>query len=194
MLSAGMELLSEDFARAGQLCEAAVTDLVSAYTRGVKVREALLEKTRRIQRIQDEADEVAAEIIARLQPEASDLRFVKSCQKLTLEFSRLVRYAYDISDFITQHRPRDDTSEDVKRVADRTRRLIEIGVRTMQTKDLVLGEELKRMMAPLKRHDAKVESVHATSCALLLRFMEGVSAHAASIGNSARYVATGEGQ
>jgi len=187
-----MELLFEDFARAGQLCEAAVADLVSAYSRGAEVKEALLDKTRRVQRIQDEADEVAAEIIARLKPEASDLRFVKSCQKLTLEFSRLVRYAYDISDFVTRRHATDAIDEEVKKVADRTRRLIEVGVRSMQTKDLVLGEELRQMRTPLRRPDTDADSVRATSSALFLRFLEGVSAHIVSIGDSVRYIATGE--
>jgi len=193
MLSAGMELLSDDFARAGQLCEAAVVDLVSAYTRGVEVRDTLLERTRRVQRLQDEADEVAAEIIARLQPGASDMRSVRSYQKLTMEFSRLVRYAYDISDFVTRRHTSDESDENVKRVADGTRKLIEIGIRSLRTKDLALGEELRRMSTPSHLSESETNGVRATSSALLLRFLDGVSAHATSIGNSVRYVTTGEG-
>jgi len=193
ILSAGMDLLSDDLMRAGELCEAAVSDLVSAYTQGAKVRKALLEKMQRIQRLQDEADEVAAEIIIRLQPQASDLRFVKSCQKLTLEFSRLVKYAYDISDFVTRHHPTDDDGENIKRVAERTRKLIEMGIRSIQKKDLMLGEELRRMKVPRHSAQREVESVGSTSSALLLSYLDGVSAHATSLGNSARYITTGEG-
>jgi len=192
MLSAGMELLVDDFSRAGELCEAAVTDLVSAYTLGARVGETLLEKTRRIQRLQEEADEIAAEIIVRLQPQASDLRFVKSCQKMTSEFSRLVRYAYDISDFVTRHAAIDDNEETVKRVADHTRKLIEAGIRSMRTRDFAIGEELRRVKPSLYTTQSEAKSVSATSSALLLRFLDGVSAQAASIGDSVRYIATGE--
>jgi len=193
MLSAGMELLVDDFTRAGELCEAAVTDLVSAYTLGARVGETLMDKTQRIQRLQDEADELAAEIIVRLQPQASDLRFVKSCQKMTSEFSRLVRYAYEISDFVTRHATTETNNENVKQIGDRTRSLIEAGIRSLRTRDVALGEELKRVRPPPFMTQSETERISATSSALLLRFLDRVSNQAASIGNSVRYIATGEG-
>ena len=72
-----MELLSDDLIQAGKLCEATVADLVAAYTRGAKVRETILGRAHQTQALQEDADEIAAEIIARLQPGVSDLRFVR---------------------------------------------------------------------------------------------------------------------
>lgn len=188
-----MELLSDDLVQAGKLCEAAVTDLVAAYTRGANVREALLGRAHRIQALQEDADEVAAEIIARLQPGVSDLRFVKSCKRITLEFSRLVKYAYDISDFVVRRQASDSDDEKVKRVAENARKLIETGIQSLKTKDSALGKELRRTRISIDQLYGGISSARATSSALLLRYLEGVSTHAVSIGDSVLYVTAGEG-
>jgi len=188
-----MELLSDDLIQAGKLCEAAVTDLVAAYTRGANVREILQRRAHRIQALQEDADEIAAEIIARLQPGVSDLRFVKSCKRITLEFSRLVKYAYDISDLVARHQASDGDDENVKRVAEHAKRLIETGIQSLRTKDSALGEELRRTRISINRLHGDIDSARAASSALLLRYLEGVSTHAVSIGNSVLYVTAGEG-
>src|SRR3989442_3859902 len=46
------------------------------------------------------SSELAFELIARCQPVASDLRFIKSCMEVAYGFSRFGRYAHDISDVI----------------------------------------------------------------------------------------------
>jgi phosphate uptake regulator len=193
MLDAGMELLSDDLVRAGKLCEAAVADLVAAYTRGTKVREGLLGKAHRIQALHEDADEIAAEIIARLQPEVSDLRFVKSCKTIILEFSRLVKYAYDISDFVARRQASDSDDEDVKNVAQHAMKLIETGIQSLKTRDSALGQELRRTKISINRLYGDIDSARAASSALLLRYLEGVSTHAVSIGDSVLYVTGREG-
>jgi phosphate transport system protein len=193
MLDAGMELLSNDLVQAAKLCEAAVTDLVAAYARGADIKEYLLERVKRIQALQEDVDEIAAEITARLEPGASDLRFVKSCRRITLEFSRLVKYAYDISDSISRRHAPNGDDESVKNAADRTRELVEIGIQSLRTRDSALAEQLRRMKVHVDRLSGEIDSSGAASSGLLLRYLEGVSAHAVSIGDSVLYVTAGEG-
>lgn len=50
--------------------------------------------------LQDEVSELAVELIARYQPVATDLRFIKSCMEVAYGFSRFGRYAFDISEVL----------------------------------------------------------------------------------------------
>jgi phosphate transport system protein len=44
--------------------------------------------------------DLAIELIARYQPVATDLRFIRSCMEIAYGFSRFGRYAYDIVDVL----------------------------------------------------------------------------------------------
>ena len=50
--------------------------------------------------IQEEVADVAIELIARYQPVAGDLRFIRSCMEIAYGFSRFGRYSYDIVDVL----------------------------------------------------------------------------------------------
>ena len=50
--------------------------------------------------MQEEVSDLAIELIARYQPVASDLRFIKSCMEISYGFSRFGRYSYDIVDVL----------------------------------------------------------------------------------------------
>jgi phosphate transport system protein len=47
---------------------------------------------------QEEEADLTIESIARYQPVAGDLRFIRSCMEISYGFSRLGRYSYDIVD------------------------------------------------------------------------------------------------
>jgi phosphate transport system protein len=188
-----MNLLSDELVQTGEMCEAAVTDLVAAYVRGANVRKGLLERAQQMQALAEDVDEVAADLIARHEPEASDLRFIKSCKRITLEFARLGRYAYDISDLVARRQASDRDDEDVKRAAERARELIETGIRSLKSRDPALAEELRRMRIAIDRLQGEIDTPRAASSALFLRYLEGVSDHAASIGDSVLYITAAEG-
>jgi phosphate transport system protein len=192
MLDTGMELLSDELVQAGKLCEATVTDLVAAYVRGDNVRKGLLERAQQMQSLAEDVDEIAADLIARHQPGDSDLRFIKSCKKITLEFARFGRYAYDISDLIARRQASEGDDEDLKEVAERASELIETGIRSLKNRDSALAERLRRMRISIDRLTGDIDTPRAASSALFLRYLEGVSAHAASIGDSVLYITAAE--
>lgn len=192
-MDAGMELLSDELVQAGKLCEATVTDLVAAYVRGDNVSKHLLETAQQMQALAEDVDDVAADLITRHQPEASDLRFIKSCKRITFEFARFGRYACDISDLIARRQASDVDDEDVKKIAERASELIETGIRSLKNKDPTMAERLRRMRISISRLHEDIDTPRAASSALFLRYLEGVSAHAASIGDSVLYIAAGEG-
>jgi phosphate transport system protein len=192
MLDTGMELLSDELVQAGKLCEATVADLVAAYVRGDNVRKGLLERAQQMQSSAEDVDEIATDLIARHRPEDSDLRFIKSCKKITLEFARFGRYAYDISDLIARRQPSEGDDEDVKKVAERAGELIETEIRSLKNKDSALAESLRKMRISIDRLAGDIDTPRAASSALFLRYLEGVSAHAASIGDSVLYITAAE--
>ncbi len=192
MLDAGMETISDELVQAGKLCEADVTDLVAAYLRGANVREGLLERAKKSQALQEDVDEIAADLIARYQPEACDLRFIKSCKRITLEFARFGRYAYDISDLIARRQASDRDDEHVKNAAERASELTETGIRSLKNRDPALAKRLRRTKVSIDRLRGEIDTPRAASSALLLRYLEGVSDHAASIGDSVLYITAAE--
>ena len=46
--------------------------------------------------MQDEVADLTIELIARYQPVATDLRFIRSCMEIAYGFSRYGRYSFDI--------------------------------------------------------------------------------------------------
>lgn len=193
MLDAGMKLISDELVQAGKLCEGAVAALVTSYLRGANVRQELLKKSQQLQELQEDVDEIAAEMISRYQPEASDLRYIKSCKRITLEFARLGRYAYDISDLIARRRPSDRNDDHVKEVAERASELTETGIMSLKNRDLAMADKLRRVRISIDRLHGDIDTPRAASSALFLRYLEGVSANAVSIGNSVLDITAAEG-
>src|SRR5215212_5171612 len=60
----------------------------------------IFESSAKLRFLQDDVSELAIELIARFQPVATDLRYIKSCMEISYGFSRLGRYAYDIIDVL----------------------------------------------------------------------------------------------
>ena len=58
----------------------------------------IFESSAKLRFLQDEVSELTIELIARFQPVATDLRYIKSCMEISYGFSRFGRYAYDIID------------------------------------------------------------------------------------------------
>ena len=56
----------------------------------------IFESSTKLRFLQDEVSELAIELIARFQPVATDLRYIKSSMEISYGFSRFGRYAYDI--------------------------------------------------------------------------------------------------
>jgi phosphate transport system protein len=56
----------------------------------------IFESSAKLRFLQEDVSELAIELIARFQPVATDLRYIKSSMEISYGFSRFGRYAYDI--------------------------------------------------------------------------------------------------
>src|ERR1700756_2134368 len=96
----GLEKLRNMVLDMAELSQNTVSTAIDAYVQGRDLRERIFGWSEELRMLQDEVSELAVEIIARYQPVASDLRFIKSCMEVSYGFSRFGRYAHDISDVV----------------------------------------------------------------------------------------------
>ena len=78
--------------------ENSVFTAIESYEKGIGVKRQIFEWSEILRVLQEEVADLAIELIARYQPVAGDLRFIRSCMEISYGFSRLGRYSYDIVD------------------------------------------------------------------------------------------------
>jgi phosphate transport system protein len=83
-----------------KLSEKSVTTAIESYEKGTSTKRVIFEWSEQLRVLQDEVGDLAIELIARYQPVATDLRFIRSCMEIAYGFSRFGRYAYDIVDVL----------------------------------------------------------------------------------------------
>jgi phosphate transport system protein len=83
-----------------KLSEKSVTTAIESYEKGASTKKVIFEWSEQLRVLQDEVGDLAIELIARYQPVATDLRFIRSCMEIAYGFSRFGRYAYDIVDVL----------------------------------------------------------------------------------------------
>src|SRR5215208_1978497 len=79
-----------------RLSEHSVITAIESYEKGIRAKRTIHEWSEQLRILQDEVADLAIELIARYQPVATDLRFIRSCMEIAYGFSRFGRYAYDI--------------------------------------------------------------------------------------------------
>jgi phosphate transport system protein len=82
------------------LSERSVVTAIDSYEKGSSAKKQIFEWSEQLRVLQDEVAELAIELIARYQPVASDLRYIRSCMEISYGISRFGRYAYDIVDVL----------------------------------------------------------------------------------------------
>jgi phosphate transport system protein len=208
LLDMGLERLTKVVNDMARLSQKSVETAIEAF---VKEKEhpdepkskRIFDWSEELRILQDEASELAVELIARYQPMASDLRFIKSCMEISYGFSRFGRYAYDIVTVLDvfgdlsmcDHSP-------IIKMGGRVVSMIKKGIKAFIKRDVKLAESLRseddivddiykkyvKNMLDRSKEDLKC-SVSAT---LILRYLERIADHAQYIGDSVIYVVTGE--
>ncbi len=164
-------------------------------------------ETLRVQ--QEEVADLAIELIARYQPVAGDLRFVRSCMEIAYGFSRFGRYSYDIVDVLeTMGYIFDCDKVAVLEMAKKVREMILLSVAALQSRDKDAASKLYEMddtvdelywkylrkaITPSRNEEktgVMTRRCHA-SALLILKYLERISDHACYVGDSVNYIVTG---
>jgi len=203
LMEMGLERLTKMVLEMATLSEATVTKALEAYSKGNDVRDEIFAKSEQLEVLQDEVNDLATEMIARYQPVASDLRFITSSMEIAYGFSRLGRYAYDITDILSFYKDLSACDKsDVERAGNQAEDMIHLSIKAFTERDVFTAGKLKTM-------DNVVDEIYRTylrkvtkenpndmkcyiSGTLVLRYLERIADHAEDVGEAVAYTVTGK--
>jgi phosphate transport system protein len=148
-----------------------------------------------------EVEELAVELLARYQPVATDLRFIKSCLEIAYGFSRFGRYAYDIAQVLEVYGDLSECDKSVVQdLSGTVTRMIQTSIQSFKTRDEKLARSLRndddhvdKVYLDYNRELSKAPSIPircAVASLLVLRYLERIADHACYIGDSVIYITT----
>lgn len=190
------------------LSEQSVFTSIESYDKGTSVKRQIFEWSEKLRVLQDETADLAIELIARYQPVATDLRFIRSCMEIAYGFSRFGRYAYDIVEVLETIGPIPDCDKTaVLGMARTVREMIVLSVQSLDlhdknaaaklyqmddTVDALYRKYLRELIAQQNDEDkTKTDARCYISGLLILRYLERISDHACYISDSIHYIVTG---
>jgi phosphate transport system protein len=188
---------------------------IESYEKGVDVKRQIFEWSEKLRVLQEEVADLAIELIARYQPVAGDLRFIRFCMEISYGFSRFGRYSYDIVYVLeTIGNISDCDQAAVLEMAETVREMILISLAALETRDknaasklyemddtvdALYWKYLRKVITPsnneedenkLEKTEVMTRRCHA-SALLILRYLERISDHACYVGDSVNYIVTG---
>jgi phosphate transport system protein len=203
LMDMGLASLTKLVLEMGNLSEVTVNKAVEGYMKSIDVREEIYTNSERLAVLQDDVNDLATEMIARYQPVASDLRFITSSMEIAYGFSRLGRYAYDISDILSFYKDLSDCDKsDVERAANQALNMVHLSIKAFTERDVMMAGKLKTMDNVVdvlyRGYLQKVtrETEGDTRCyisgTLVLRYLERIADHAEDVGEAVAYTVTGK--
>ena len=196
----GLDQLNSLLLEMANLSQRAVTSSIEAYSLGRKGAE-VKQMSDKLQTLHRQVSDLAMEMIARYQPVATDLRFLKACMEISYGFFRYGRYALDITQVL-------DMFGDLKNcdrtfvvdTAQKTQEMIRMSSEAFARRDVEMARRIPSMDDVID--ESYRENVRKTiqgkgnlkcsmSAALILRYLERIADHAAYIAESVEYITTG---
>jgi phosphate transport system protein len=191
-----------------ELSEKSVFTAIDSFEKGLDVKKQIFEWSERLRQLQEEVADLAIELIARYQPVATDLRFIRSCMEIAYGFFRFGRYSYDIVDVLESMGSVADCDKSaVLQMATITREMILLSVKSLQARDRdavgrlyemddkvdeLYRKYLQEAISPRTNEHKQISEPRCLISALLiLRYLERISDHACYVGDSVYYIITG---
>ncbi|HKG31320.1 MAG TPA: PhoU domain-containing protein [Nitrososphaeraceae archaeon] len=208
LLDLGIDRIHNIIMDMAKLSESSVLTAIESYEEGTGLKRQIFDWSEKLRTLQEEVADLAIELIARYQPVATDLRFIRSCMEISYGFSRFGRYAYDIVDVLeTMGSISDCDKSTVLEMAGTVREMIQLSIHSLRLRDKDAAQKLYQMddtvdtlyrkylreIITLKTNqDNKFTDPRCyISALLILRYLERISDHACYIGDSVHYIATG---
>ena len=202
LMDIALERLSDILLDMASLSEKSVSRAIRCYTSGETASEEIRKSSDELRRDEEEVSELALELIARYQPVATDLRFIKASMEIAYGFSRFGRYALDISEVLEIFGSQSACDHStVEATAKATMEMIRMSIDAFTNRDSGLAkhiaslddyiDEKYRSHVSLIVNDPSPNKCQI-SAMLILRYLERIADHSASIGESVIYIATGE--
>ena len=182
------------------LSQKAVSASIDAYSKGTKA-EGVKEMSQRIHSLHRQVSDLSMEVIARYQPVASDLRFLKSSVEISYGFFRYGRYALDITEVLDMFGDLSNCDRSfVVETAKKTQEMTRMSLDAFANRDVEMARKIPSMddavdssyRENLRRTiQGKGDIKCSLSATLILRYLERIADHATYIGEMVEYIATG---
>ncbi len=196
----GLDQLNSLLLEMAGLSQQAVSASIDAYSRGAKGDE-VRQMSHKLHALHRQVSDLSMEMIARYQPVASDLRFLKACLEISYGFFRYGRYALDIASVLDMF---GDLSEcdktSVVATAEKTQEMIRMSVDAFARRDVGMARKIREMDDVVDESyrsnlrntlQEKADVKCSLSATLILRYLERIADHASYIGDSVEYITTG---
>jgi phosphate transport system protein len=202
LMDLGMERLTNLLLEMGDLSVQTVSTAIESYRTGKSLAE-VNRWSDKLKQLDDQVSELSIELIARFQPVASDLRYIKASIEISYGFYRYGRYAHDIIEVLDTFGDLKDCDHAVvESAADKTKEMIKLSVEAFSNQDVELAKKMTYMddyvdnayrdyIRKLMK-SKKVDLRCALSETLILRYLERIADHAVYIGGSVIFIVTGE--
>ena len=203
LMDIGLERLRNMVLDMAKHSEQLVTMTIDAYRQGKDLGRQSFDWAEQLRLLQDVTNELAVELMVRYQPVASDLRFVKSCMDIAYGFSRVGRYANDISRTLQVFGDLsmcDRTA--VEQAGDHVKQIISLAIQAFTKRDVELARKLREMDNAVDRmyldclrkaaQSLQTDTRCVVSQTLIIRYFERIADHMTNIGDSVLYIVSGE--
>lgn len=199
----GLERLSNAIGDMATLAQESVMKAIEAYAKGERITKEALNRAHQLSMLSAEVEELAVELLARYQPVATDLRFIKSCLEIAYGFSRFGRYAYDISQVLEIF---GDLSQCDKSVVEdlsgKVTKMIQTSILSFKTRNTDMARSLREEDDAVDKiyldfikevtQQKQIQLKCALASTLVLRYLERIADHACYIGDSVVYITSGK--
>lgn len=199
LMDFGLERLTETLIQMSSISVRAIELAAESFMRGIDVSKKVYELSLQLKDLHETVTDIATELIARYQPVASDLRYIRSCYEISYGFYRFGRYAYDIADLIREF---GDISycgmSEVRYTIELVKKLVNESIVSFKEKD---PERAKKVIELDDEVDAQyrnylrkaIQSVTTDkkcdlAVLLLMRYLERIGDHATYIAETILYI------
>ena len=199
----GLERLSTAIGDMGNLAQESVMKAIQAYAKGERITNEALNRAHQLSMLSAEVEELAVELLARYQPVATDLRFIKSCLEISYGFSRFGRYAYDIAQVLEIFGDLSQCDKSiVENLSGKVTKMIQTSILSFKTRNTDMARSLRNEDDEVDKvylgyikdvtQQKQIQLTCALASTLVLRYLERIADHACYIGDSVIYITSGK--
>lgn len=211
LLDLGIERTRNIIGEMSKISEICVSTVLESYTKGDVKKREMSEWAEKLRTLQEEVSDLAFELIARYQPVATDLRYIRSCLEVSYVLSRFGGYGYEIVEVLDMMGSLAECDKAVVTEAAKvTSEMISLSVSALDldfknkqasdelydmddTVDLIYRKYLQEIVTAKKEsHDLYADPRCVLSALHVLRYLERIADHACFIADSVSYIVTGK--
>ncbi len=204
MLDKGLKEVEEIISEMSDLAERTVKASIEAFLEGGSVEVQVRAWSDALRSMYNDLEEKAVDLLARYNPVAKDLRFLKASMKIAYDLSRFGRYAFDISHtvhLLDGYVKSDEEVSFLREMGNKTLEMLKLSTEIYKTKNLELIDKLYSLegevdnlyishLKEMARNPPKKTEILIVST-LLTRHLERIGDHACYIAEETHYMVTG---